>query len=286
MSEKIKIGSYQGPIKENDFDANLKNVYKIIEETKKDKLDFLCFPETYLSGYKPDSIKESSVSLDDKRLLKLFEDTKNLDTVFLLGLSERKEDGIYNAQIVFYKGEFLGKQYKTMLTQGYDDKHFKPSLEMNVFEAKGIKFGIAICHTTSFVEPAQYLRWKGARLLFTPHFNDITPYIKTPDGHTFGFWPHREMVLNNQAALATLLKMVVVRSNITVANENQLGAGDSNIWDMDGKCVAKGTPFFEEVVMHEFDKDIFVNEHWIDRREIPVELMKMMYDAVKEYKRD
>lgn len=45
MYEKIKIGSYQGPIVNNDFDANLEKVKKIIEQTSGDRLDFLCFPK-------------------------------------------------------------------------------------------------------------------------------------------------------------------------------------------------------------------------------------------------
>jgi len=53
---------------------------------------------------------------------------------------------------------------------------------------------------------------------------------------------------------------------------------------MDGQLVAYGDPFTECVVMHEFDKKIFLNEHYmIDRREVPVELYKMIYDASKKY---
>ena len=66
------------------------------------------------------------------------------------------------------------------------------------------------------------------------------------------------MVLANQAAIATLLKMVVVRSNIVSISERGLGSGDSNMWDMNGNCVAEGKPFTECVVEHEFSKDIFL----------------------------
>ncbi len=91
------------------------------------------------------------------------------------------------------------------------------------------------------------------------------------------------MVLNNQAALATLLKMVVVRSNIVVIEGDALGAGDSNIWDMDGVLVAQGEPFTECLVTAEFDQQIFLEEHWIDRREVPVALLDMIAQAAKEY---
>ena len=279
---KLRIGSYQGPIVENDFDANLSKVKTVITEHAWLNLDFLCFPETYLSGYKPDSVKQSAVTLSDERLLDFIRWTEGYDTVFLVGISEKADDGIYNAQLVIYRGELLGRQYKTMLTQGYDSLHFKPSLELNVFEAKGIKFGVAICHTTSFVEPAQYLRLKGARLLFTPHFNNIMPEYKTP-ACVFTSSAHRDCVLNNQAGLATLLKMVVVRSNIIVAGPDALGWGDSNIWDMDGKLAAEGEPFREMVVWADFPTEIFKEEGFIDRREVPLELYKMIYEAAREF---
>ena len=93
------------------------------------------------------------------------------------------------------------------------------------------------------------------------------------------------MVLNNQAALATLLKMVVVRSNVIIVNDNQLGSGDSNIWNMDGVLVAEGTPFVECVVTAEFDQRVFLEEHWIDRRDVPVRLVEMIAEAASEYPR-
>jgi predicted amidohydrolase len=110
-----------------------------------------------------------------------------------------------------------------MLTR-YDAQNFANDLELPVFEAKGIKFGVVICHDTSFVEPALYLRWCGARLLFNPHFDDIAPEGFPTSSHKVSCWEHRTMVLNNQAALATLLKMVVVRSNVIIVNANQLGS--------------------------------------------------------------
>jgi len=93
------------------------------------------------------------------------------------------------------------------------------------------------------------------------------------------------MVLNNQAALATLLKMVVVRSNVVIVQEGHLGAGDACIWDMNGEIVAQGTPFTECVVTAEFDRAIFEKENWIDRREVPVELVEQILSAAQAYTR-
>jgi predicted amidohydrolase len=283
MDNKIRIGSFQGPIADNDFEGNLRKAQEILNQTRGMGLDFLCFPETFLSGYSPRAVRESSVPLDDPRLAEFIKQSSEYDTVILVGMSERVERKIFNTQIVIYRGSLLGKYHKTMLTDE-DKQVFNSDLDLPVFVAKGIKFGVVICADTSFVEPALYLRWRGARLLFTPHYNDIPPSgIDTPNGKVT-FWEHRTMVLNNQAALATLLKMVVVRSNVVIVEEGHLGAGDSNIWDMNGEVVASGTPFTECVVTAEFDRWIFEKENWISRKEIPVELLDMIAQAAKEYR--
>lgn len=285
MGEKIRIGTWQGPVVDNDFIRNLDKVRSVLRSTKDMKLDFICFPECYLSGGSEQAARESAVDLDHPEILRFIEESKEYDTVILTGMSEKKGERLYNSQLVVYQGQLLGSVHKTILVNT-EARYYSTDLELPVFQAKGIKFGVVICHSTSFVEPALYLRWKGARLLFTPHFNNIAPEgtIDSTYGKRIPFWEHRTMVLNNQAALATLLKMVVVRSNIVIANENALGAGDSNIWDMNGVVVAQGVPFTECVVSAEFDRSIFLGEHWIDRNEVPIKLCEMIADAAKEYK--
>jgi predicted amidohydrolase len=280
MNEKIKIGTWQGSIEE-DISKNIARVEAVLEEAKDLKLDFICFPEAYLSGYTPDTIRANAIALDDTRIIKFIRKYKKMDTVILVGLSEKKGEKIYNTQMVIYQGELLGAYHKTMLTD-FDKIYFDTDLTLPIFEAKGVPFGVVICHDTSFVEPALYLRWKGARLLFTPHFNNLpSEGISTITGKV-SFWEHRTMVLNNQAALATLLKMVVVRSNILIVSEDHLGSGDCGIWDMNGCLIASGEPFKECLVSHEFEKKIFLEEHWINRKEVPIELLDMITDAAKK----
>jgi len=282
MNERIRIGTFQGPIVDNDFDCNLNKVKEVLNQTSEKGLDFLCFPEVYLSGYSDQAVRESSILMNDPRLLEFIRFSTPFDTVILVGMSERDGEKTFNTQIVVYRGILLGKYRKTMLTDE-DKLVFASDLEFPVFEAKGIKFGVVICADTSYVEPAMLLRWKGARLLFTPHYNEIPPEgIDTSDGKVT-FWEHRTMVLNNQAALATLLKMVVVRSNVVIVREDHLGAGDAGIWDMNGEVVARGIPFTECIVTAEFDRVIFEKENWINRKEVPVELLDRIAQAARKY---
>jgi predicted amidohydrolase len=279
---KIRIGAWQGPTVDNNPEKNIQKVIEVLERTQSLGLDFLCFPEVFLARAEKISDLESCLGLDDPRITHLLEVSAKFDTVLIVGMNERDQGQILNTCLVIHAGRLLGKYHKTILTHE-ELPYTSTDLDMPVFDAKGIRFGVVLCHDTSFVEPALCLRWKGARLLFTPHYNDIPPEgIDTSIGKVT-FWQHRRMVLNNQAALATLLKMVVVRSNVIIVKPDHLGAGDCGIWNMDGVAVAEGTPFVEQVVTCEFDQEIFKNEYWIDRHEVPPALLDQIARAAHDY---
>jgi predicted amidohydrolase len=100
MNSKIKIGTWQGPVADNDFHKNLQKVKSVLEESRHSELDFLCFPETYLSGYSARAIQESACSLDHPEITRFIDESKKYDTVILVGMSEKVKDQIYNSQLV------------------------------------------------------------------------------------------------------------------------------------------------------------------------------------------
>lgn len=278
--DTIKIGSFQGEIREGEVDANLKKVGEVFQANH--SLDFLCFPETYITGYSQEAVEKCSLKITDKKIRNLIAATKGSECVLLVGMSENRLGEKVNTQLVIKNGALLGQADKCMLTL-YDKTIFASTLKMPVFESKGVKFGICICHTTSFPEPAQLLSLQGARLLFTPHYNNIPAQTIVNGKEYISFAEHRRMVLNNQAALATMFKMVVVRSNILSFSKQNLGSGDSNIWDMDGNLVAEGRMFAEEVVRADFDREIFLKTHFIDRKELSMQLFDKIYSSAKKY---
>jgi len=267
----IKISAYQGKCTD-DFDGNLKKVHEIISIAGKSKSDFLCFPEGYLSNYKADL----AVSLDDPRVLELIQDTNQYDMVVIVGVSEKESEKIFNTALILYQGKLLGKYRKTMLT-GSDKKVFAADYDLPIFEAKGIPFGVIICHDSSFIEPALTMRWKGARLLFSPHYNNIS-YDHMDE--------HRTLVRNNHVGLSVLLQMVVVRANVVGGNENSLGYGDSAIFSPLGVPMAHAPLFKEALIFAEFDNCTFMEENWRTRQEIPFEVYQQLWHAARKSMED
>jgi predicted amidohydrolase len=236
-----------------------------MEQCGKEGTDFLCFPEGYLSNYSADL----AVSLDDPRVEQLARASRRHDMVTVVGLSEKEAGQVLNTALVLYRGAMLGKYRKTMLT-GSDKKVFASDYGLPVFEAKGIPFGVIICHDSSFVEPALTMRWMGARLLFSPHYNSISSDRMDE---------HRIKVRNNHIGLATLLQMVVVRSNVVGWKEDRLGYGDSAIFSPLGEVVAAAPLFQETLISAEFEKGVFKDQRWARREEIPLPVLEQLWQA-------
>lgn len=263
----IKLSAYQGKCTD-DFDENLNKVREIIDRAGENKSDFLCFPEGYLSNYKTDLV----VPMDEPRVLELVEYTSKYDMVVIVGISEKESEKAFNTALILYQGKILGKYRKTMLT-GSDKKVFASDYDLPIFEAKGIPFGVIVCHDSSFIEPALTMRWKGARLLFSPHYNSIS-YDRMDE--------HRTLVRNNHVGLSVLLQMVVVRANVIGGDEKYLGYGDSAIFSPLGIPVAVAPLFKEALISAEFDHSVFMKESWRTRKEIPLDVYQQLWNTARE----
>jgi predicted amidohydrolase len=263
----IKLSAYQGRCTD-DIEVNVAKVRGVITKAAEGGSDFLCFPEGYLSNYKA----QLAIGLDDGRILELMRYTAQYDMAVIVGLSECVRGDVFNTALVLHQGRLLGTYRKTMLTTS-DKKAFTPDYSLPVFEAKGIPFGVIICHDSSFVEPALTLRWKGARLLFSPHYNRI-PYERADE--------HRTLVRNNHVGLSALLQMVVVRSNVVGRDESSLSYGDTTIFSPLGVPVAAAPLFKEAIISAEFEDSAFSAESWRARKEVPLEVCQQLWDAARE----
>jgi hypothetical protein len=65
MNTRISIGSFQGPIIDHGFEKNLNSLKQILIQTRGESLDFFWFPDTDLSGYSRQAIRESLVILNN-----------------------------------------------------------------------------------------------------------------------------------------------------------------------------------------------------------------------------
>ncbi len=265
----IRVAAFQGE-SIDDFDANLAKVHDVTQRAVDEGADFLCFPETYLSNYGA----ELSVPMDDPRIVDTIERTAAHETVVILGISETEGDAVMNTMLIMHRGGLLGKYRKTMLT-GYDKTVFAPDYDLPVFQAKGVTFGVIVCHDSSFLEPAATMRWKGARILFSPHFNRLP--VENAD-------EHRILTRNNHIGLSVLLQMIVVHANICGSEEtDMIGYGDSAIFSTLGVPLAQAPLFKEALIAADIPDDMPNTQKWRSRSEIPLDVRRQLWEASKDY---
>ena len=85
-----------------------------------------------------------------------------------VGLSEKENDLVFNAQIVVGPDGYVGKQRKIHLSRD-EILYYKGGRDLPVFDIGPCKVGIQICYDKQFPEISRILCLRGAELLLMPH---------------------------------------------------------------------------------------------------------------------
>jgi predicted amidohydrolase len=270
LDRDVIISAYQGPCKDGDFAANLATARKAVQDALGRGSDFLVMPETFLSGYDTrEHMEQGSRPIDDPQLAAFIAESSTHSMVVVIGLARKTSAGIYNTALVIHRGHLLGMYDKMFLTGGDRNQlGFLPGSQMPVFEANGARFAVIICHDSSFPYPALIAKLKGAEILFSPHYNNIS--VKTMDAH-------RKWVRNCHIGLACQMKMVVVRSNIVMQGQERLGYGDSFVVSPRGEMLAEAGLFRQEMITAKITPSLFQSPYvWADFKETPGAVKEML----------
>ncbi len=276
LEREVVISSWQGPCRDGDFAANMATVRQVVRLALERGSDFLVFPETFLSGYGDLAIVEKGArGVDDPELRRFIAESAGHTMTILVGMARRTGQGIRNTVLVIENGKLTGTYDKCMLTgSDRDAMKFVPGEDVPVFESHGAKFSVVICHDTSFPHLAMLAKLRGAEILFTPHYNSIGPQ-RMDD--------HRKWVRNCHVGLASLMKLVVVRSNVVVtAKPDSPGYGDSFIMSPQGEIIAGAELFRTELVTAKIGPEMFKIPYvWADLDEVPQWLNEALAEEMR-----
>jgi len=268
----MKIAAFQGRCRDGDVEGNIATAIRMFHEAADAGADFLLMPEGYLGGYgTPEVTRSTAMALDDPRLARLVAETAAHDVVFIGGLNERRGEAIYNSAAIIHRGAVLGTYRKTMILRSeHREMGVSTDFDLPVWQAKGITFGVIICADSSYIEVAQTLWWKGAQILFSPHYN----YIRSD-----AMDDHRIRVRNNHAGTAALLGVPVVRSNVVNWDRApSLGYGDTAIFDERGHPLAEAGLFTECLITA--DVDLSRARPREERLRIPLAVRRQLAEAM------
>jgi predicted amidohydrolase len=245
----IRVAAYQATPHSTDK-ARKEQIAAALEKADQQGIDFLCFPEGFLTGYyseKEDAI-QNSLNIQDALFQEWLSKIASFRVTAIVGFNEREGDRLYDAAVVVEQGELLGVQRKHYLYHDY----FTPSSDFTTFQSKGVTFGVVICLDSNYFEPARILALKGAAILFTPMCNKASPE------HPFATRPP---YYSHFVARAHENRCWIVGADWIWENDGNLVCpGHSIIYDSDGVQIARSDEGKEQFIIAEVSLDTLLKE--------------------------
>jgi predicted amidohydrolase len=248
----MRIGHCQYDSQLGDFDGNLAKVVIGLKRAQEERVEIVSFPECFLTGY-PDTAelaREGAFAADSPRMMRVLGETSHFPSVVIVGFNELRGADLYNTVLVALKGHLLGTYSKCSAYQSFHTQ----GREFPVFKHNGLTFGVVICSDGGYIEPTRILAIKGARVVFSPHFN----YIGKE-----GLISHFMKVRADHIARAVENSIYFVRgNNVSLGREecitgyDGVGYGDSYIVDPQGEILVRSRRHVEDFLVADIDPTV------------------------------
>lgn len=255
----MKIAHCQFESWNADFARNLSRFEEGLGLADAAGAEIVSFPECFLTGY-PDTGSEArrgAFALDSDEAMRVLDATSRHEALALVGFNEIRGEDLYNTVLVAHRGHVLGRFSKCSAYQ----KFHRQGRDFPVWEHRGLRFGVLICSDGGYIDPARILAMKGARVIFTPHFNAIRPE---------GVVAHFMKVRADHIARAVENGVYFVRGNNVVldpaksglSRADAVGYGDSYVVDPAGEILARTRRHREDFLVAEIDPEAASPRAW------------------------
>ncbi len=154
------------------LDEGLDKVERLLSEASAQGAEIVCFPEAYLPGLRGQDFEVLPFEeAEQERVLQAVAQwARTYAVATILGMERLTETGRENVAVVIdAQGRIQGYQTKNQLDPS-EDQFYVPGNTRQLFEIKGIKFGVAICHEGwRYPETVRWAAARGAKIVFHPH---------------------------------------------------------------------------------------------------------------------
>lgn len=152
-------------------DESLRLVLAGIESAARARAAIVCFPESYLPGYRVGSAVDPPDAMWlDAAWARVDAAVADAGVAVVLGTERVADEGLMiTARISDAKGNCLGFQDKVQLDPS-EDSTYVPGKERRIFCCGGLIFGVVICHEGwRYPETVRWAARQGAQIVFHPH---------------------------------------------------------------------------------------------------------------------
>jgi predicted amidohydrolase len=154
------------------LDDGLDRVERLMSEASARGAEIVCFPEAYLPGLRGQDfeVPPFDQTQQEQALQAVAQWARTYAVATILGMERITEAGRQIASFVIdAQGQVQGYQTKNQLAPT-EDRFYVPGDIRRLFEIKGIKFGVSICHEGwRYPETVRWAAVRGAKIVFHPH---------------------------------------------------------------------------------------------------------------------
>ena len=185
-----------------DLDDGLAKIERLLADAAARGAEIVCLPEAYLPGLRGQDFEVSPFDAADQEraLAEVSQMARRHGVATILGMERIAEAGRQIAAFVIdERGEILGHQTKNQLDPT-EDRFYVPGDARRLFEVRGVKFGIAICHEGwRYPETVRWAAMRGAKIVFHPQLtgSDSQGVVPTEWGAKGGAYYEKAMMMRS-----------------------------------------------------------------------------------------
>lgn len=231
-----------------DLQGNRDKIIEYIGEARARGADLVAFPELAVSGYPPeDLVFMPSFLRDNKRIIEEIAG-KTKDITAVIGYVDSARDA-YNAAAILHNGKQVGVYHKLFLPTYSvfdEDRYFSRGNSCPVFVINGITIGVNICEDIWYdTGPTTLQREADAEVIVNINGS---PY----------YAGKRELREKFVATRAIDNELYVTYVNQVGGQDELVFDGASMIFDYEGKMLARGKQFQEDLIVADLEVDSLI----------------------------
>ncbi|MCD6164369.1 MAG: acyltransferase [Candidatus Odinarchaeota archaeon] len=241
ISVKLCVAAVQIAPKLGNLEENIVKTCTFIEKAVEQGARLIVLPELSNSGYNfknRQQALECSEPIPNGPTIKEWEKLARRHNVWIIGgINERYKDKLYNSAVILGPEGYVGK-YRKLHLFAKEKFIFQPGdLQLEGIKTGDFTFGVMICFDWAFPEVARVLTLKGAEIVCHPA-NLVLPYgqkamrIRSLENHIF-----------------------TITANRVGKEKDLMFTGQSQITDVKGEVLARGSKNKEEIITAEINID-------------------------------
>ena len=242
------IVALASPRPATSLDDGLARVERLIGEAAERRAAIVCFPEAYLPGLRGQDFEVPRFErADQERALEAAAGWARRHAIaVILGMERITDEGRQVAAFVIdAAGSLLGFQTKNQLDPS-EDRDYVPGTGRRLFEAGGVRFGIAICHEGwRYPETVRWAAVRGAKIVFHPQHTGYERALPS-GGVRLTEWGSAAAPYYEKAMMCRGLENTIYFASVNYALRFPESA--TSLIDPDGRCQAF-LPYGEEGVL-------------------------------------